>query len=242
MDINADLGEGVRPRGDGELFGLITSANIACGGHAGDPDSMLAACELAVAGAVAVGAHPSYDDREGFGRRETGVPAEGINRLVASQLEGFIAVAGRAGVAVSHVKPHGALYHRLEVDPAAAAGFARAVSSLLPGAALFGTPGSALRGAAADEGLRFVAEGFADRGYAPDGTLLARGVAGATLGPDEAGRQALRLIGQLEPAPGMPASRIETICVHGDGDEAVEVARAVRTALEQAGIDPQRHS
>jgi len=235
VDLNADLGEGIPDEVEEQLFTLVTSANIACGGHAGDGDSMLAACGLAVACGVAIGAHPSYEDRDGFGRRESGAQPREIAEVVARQLDRLAEAAAACGGAVAHVKPHGALYHRIEHDREAAVAFGESVAGLLPGAALVGTPSSVLVAVAGEVGLPYVSEGFADRGYTSDGRLVERGLSGAVLGPVEAARQSLALIGTGTPAQGMPQSAVDTICIHGDGDDAVAVARAVRDALEGAG-------
>lgn len=229
IDLNADVGEG--GAGDAALFASgITSANVACGAHAGDERTMAAACALAARHGVALGAHPGFADREHFGRREPvakpGLAALGI--LLAEQLQALRRHADAAGVAIRHVKPHGALYHFLNREPEHALLFAGSMRSLAPGAAVFGPPAGALREAAEAAGLRFVAEGFIDRAYRADGTLVPRGEPGALLHDEAAAvAQALALAG---------TGRFGTLCVHGDGPEALRLLVAARSALQAAGI------
>ncbi len=228
IDLNADLGEGAP--GEEALFAAgITSANLACGGHAGDPETMRAACRRARARGVAVGAHPGYADRVNFGRRPVALDPGALGELLAGQLAALATAAAAEGGAVVHLKPHGALYHYLDTEPAAArVAVAAAAAGLGPGVAIFGPPDGALADAAREVGLRFVPEGFIDRGYRPDGTLIARGEAGALI-EDEAlaVAQALRLAG---------AGRVRTLCVHGDGPAAARLLAAVRVALAAAGF------
>jgi UPF0271 protein len=223
IDLNADVGEGVGD--DGALLEVVTSANVACGFHAGDDETMRRTCAAAVAAGVAIGAHPGYRDRAGFGREERGTPPAVIRDEVAEQLAALAAHAAAAGGPVTHVKPHGALYHRCSGDPEAAAALVAAVRDAgVP--AVVGAPGSALLRAAADAGLHAVPEGFADRAYRGDGTLVPRSEPGAVLGVEAAAAQAVRLA----------ATGLGTLCVHGDTEGAVELARAVRAALEDAGV------
>jgi UPF0271 protein len=217
VDLNADVGEGFDA--DGALFGIVTSTSVACGFHAGDERSMRAACEAAASAGAAIGAHVSYRDREGFGRRELGVDAATIEADAAAQIE---ALQEAAGGRVAYVKPHGALYHRASRDDACAAALVAAAAPL----AVLGFPGSRLLAHAGDAGLVAVAEGFADRGYAADGSLLARGEPGAVLDEEAAALQAVAL-----------ALRVGSLCVHSDSPRAAVVARRVRTALEAAGIE-----
>jgi len=215
VDLNADVGEGFDA--DGELFDIVTSANVACGFHAGDSNTMRAACEAAVG--VAIGAHVSYRDREGFGRRELGVDAATIEAEAAEQIAALQEISGGR---VAYVKPHGALYHRAARDDACAAALVAASAPL----AVLGFPGSRLLVQARDAGLVAVAEGFADRGYATDGTLLARGEPGAVLEEDAAALQAVQL-----------APHVGSLCVHSDTPGAAVVARRVRAALDAAGLE-----
>lgn len=211
MDLNADVGEGFDT--DDALLAIVTSANVACGFHAGSAATMRAVCALAAERGVAVGAHVSYRDREGFGRRDLDVAPHVVREEAAAQIA---ALQDASGGRVAYVKPHGALYHRASVDDACAAAIAAAAGDL----PLLGFPGSRLL---AHAGRGFV-EGFADRGYAADGTLLPRGEPGAILDADAAARQAVEV-----------AERVDSICVHGDSPAAPEIAARVRAALEGAG-------
>jgi UPF0271 protein len=218
VDLNADVGEGLPT--DTELIGVVTSANVACGFHAGDDATMSAVYAAALEHGVTVGAHPSYRDREGFGRRELGVPAATIETETAEQIRAL-----QAHGPVAYVKPHGALYHRASVDAVCAAAIVAGAAACDVGVML-AFPGSELARAARAAGLVSVDEGFADRGYAPDGTLVPRGEPGAVLDAGAAARQAVAI-----------AERVESICVHGDSPDAVVVARAVAAALRTAGVE-----
>ncbi len=218
VDLNADVGEGLAT--DAELIQVVTSANVACGFHAGDDATMSAVCAAALQRGVTVGAHTSYRDREGFGRRELGVP---VATVEAETIEQIRALQRHAPVA--YVKPHGALYHRASVD-AECAGAIVAGTAACGVRVLLAFPGSELARAAEAAGLTAVAEGFADRGYAPDGSLVPRGEPGAVLVAAAAARQAVAIAGQ-----------VESICVHGDSPDAVAVARAVGAALGAAGVE-----
>jgi UPF0271 protein len=215
IDLNADVGEGFDT--DLELFGIVTSANVACGFHAGDADTMRAACEAAAG--LAVGAHISYRDREGFGRRELGVDPATIEAEAAEQIA---LLQEASGGRVAYVKPHGALYHRASHDDACAAAVVAAAAPL----GVLGFPGSRLLAHAHDAGLLAVAEGFADRGYAADGLLVARGDPGAMLDEEAAARQAVAV-----------ASQVGSLCIHSDTPGAAPLARRVRAALEAAGFE-----
>ncbi len=227
MDLNADAGEGGPD--DAALFAAgITSVNAACGAHAGDDVTLAATARLAVRHGVAFGAHPGYADRAGFGRREIGLTATDIAASVAGQLARARAAAEAAGAPLAHVKPHGALYHRLRIDAEAAAVFAAEVVKGVPGAAIYGPPDGALRAAAQAVGVGYVPEGFLDRGYQADGTLIPRGQLGAVLHDAAAvAEQALRLAAE---------GRVRTLCAHGDGPEAARWVALARAALEAAGL------
>jgi UPF0271 protein len=218
IDLNADVGEGFDDEG---VMRFVTSVNVACGYHAGDRKSMRRVCAAALERGIAIGAHVSYRDRDGFGRRELDVGPHTILLDVADQVGRLRAASGGA---VSYVKPHGALYHRASTDPEAAAAIVDASTPL----ALLAFPRSALLAHARDRGLAAVAEGFADRGYASDGTLLPRDRPGALLAPDDAAAQAVELAW---------TGGLGSICVHSDTDDAGAVAAAVRAALEDAGFD-----
>lgn len=242
IDLNADLGEtvdGVATADDAALFAVISSANIACGGHAGDAASMREAVSRAVASGVAVGAHPSYPDRARFGRERVYLPAEELRASLAEQLQALAA----AGADIRYVKPHGALYHAVRDDRVQAAALATAVADLSSrlGRALpvLGLEGE-ITHAAAGAGLPFVHEAFLDRGYLPDGSLLPRGAAGALLyDPEVVAARAVRFVRErvVEAADGtlVPVDAA-SLCVHGDSPGAVTMARAVRAALDAAGI------
>lgn len=217
--LNIDLGE--LPDEPSELYALCTQANVACGGHAGDEASMRRAVSLARASGARVAAHPSYPDRAGFGRTSMPIAPAELAASVEAQCRALRALAGE----VSIVKPHGALYHDVGRIPALAEAFLEAVTAALGRPALVGPPGSSMEGRAHARGLAWIAEGFADRGYGSDGSLLSRGAPGALIeDPTRAAAQALAL-----------APTVQTLCVHGDTPGAVSIARAVRTALERAG-------
>lgn len=238
IDLNVDLGEG--GANDAELLEWAGSANIACGGHAGDAETMRAAIRLARAGGGDIGAHPGYEDRDGFGRRRMDLPAADVREMVVRQLEGFREIARGEAVAVGHVKPHGALYNQADRSPELAMAVVDAVRTVFPEAAVFGPPGGCLERAARAAGLDFVAEGFADRRYEPDGALVARSEAGAVIADvAEAVAQALEIAlrGRVRAVDGswlpLPA---ETLCVHGDGPEAAALLRQIREALGAEGF------
>ncbi len=227
MDLNADAGEGGPD--DGALFAAgITSVNAACGAHAGDDATLAATARLAAQHGVAFGAHPGYADREGFGRREIGLLAADIAKLIAAQLVRARAAADAAGVSLTHVKPHGALYHRLRADAEAAAVFIAEVSKEAPGAVVYGPPDGALRAAAQSAGAGYVPEGFLDRGYQADGTLIPRGERGAVL--DDADEIAAQVRGLAA------EGRVRTLCAHGDGPEAARWITLARATLLAAGL------
>ncbi len=227
IDLNADAGEGFD---SAKLFSWISSASIACGGHAGDAASMRSALALCRASGVAAGAHPGYEDRARFGRVEYGAGAREIAALVARQIGALAAAAVEQGLSLAHWKPHGALYHRLSGDATAAAAAVAAVAALDPELPVIGFPGSALLAAASARRMPAIPEEFADRGYGADGILLPRGTAGALLGAESAAAQAVALA-----RPG--GAGVATLCVHSDSPGAATIARAVRQRLETAGFD-----
>mgnify|MGYP001336790008 CR=1 FL=1 len=243
VDLNADLGEsfGAWRIGDDEaLLTIVTSANIACGFHAGDPLTIRRACAGAVAHRVAIGAQVSYRDLAGFGRREMDVPPEELTAEVLYQIAALDGIARAEGGRVTYVKPHGALYHRCLRDPGQAAALAAAITAYDPGLALLTMPGGESSRAAAAAGLTVVAEAFADRAYRADGTLVPRGQPGAVItDPARAAARAASMATRhvVESADGqeVPAA-FRSVCVHGDTAGAVALARAVREALERAGV------
>ena len=242
IDLNADVGEsfGPWPMGaDDRLVPLVSSVNVACGAHAGDPVTMLATCRLAVRHGAVIGAHPGYPDLAGFGRRDLAMSAAELRATLVVQVGAVQAAARLTGGVVRHVKPHGALYNLAARDRGVADTVAGAIRDLDPGLVLVGLAGSASLDAGLAAGLTVAAEGFADRRYEADGSLRARSLPGALLGPDDAADQAVSIArdGVVAAHDGSRvAVRADTICVHGDGPDAVAVARAVRTALETAGI------
>lgn len=238
VDLNADLGEGAGH--DEELLELVSSASIACGFHAGDPISILASIRAARERGVAVGAHPSFADRENFGRIEVVLPAGEVFTNVAYQLGAFHALATAAGARVNHVKAHGALYNMAVRDEKLADAIAHAVLTIDSSLLLFGPGESALERAGQSAKLRFVREVFADRNYLADGTLVPRTRPDALLhDPEEAAVRVLRMLreGVVRSVDGTDVEVCaETICLHGDNPEAVAFARSLRQSLEKNGV------
>ncbi len=225
IDLNADVGEGLD---DGPLYRIASSANIACGGHAGNARSMREAVESALRHGVSIGAHPSYPDREGFGRVSVDLPPRELSRAVAEQVDALVRVASDAGATLRHVKPHGALYNDAARRGDIAAAIADGVSEAGAPLVLVGLAGSHALDVWQDRGFQIAAEGFADRAYEPDGTLRPRSRPGALIDdPVAAAAQAVRLA---------RTGRCRTLCVHGDTPGAEAIARAVRLAIEAAGF------
>jgi UPF0271 protein len=242
IDINCDMGESFGPwtmGADERVMPHITSANIACGGHAGDPGVMRNTVRLAKAAGVAVGAHPGFADLQGFGRREIAIDPSEVEDLLIAQIGALAAIAKAEGVVLQHVKAHGALYNMAARDPALAAGIARAIAAIDPALIMFGLPNSPMLDAGRTAGLRVAAEGFADRAYQPDGSLAPRSRAGAVIHDAEAVvARAVRMAREgvvLTPEGTEMALRVDTICVHGDTPGAPELTRRIREALESAG-------
>jgi UPF0271 protein len=247
VDLNADLGEsyGAWRLGDDEaLLSIVTSANIACGFHAGDPLTIRRACREAIARGVSIGAQVSYHDLAGFGRREMTMPSEELTAEVLYQIAALDGIARAEGGQVSYVKPHGALYNRAARDPEQAAAIVAAIRSYNPELPLLTLPGSVAAIEASAAGLRVVAEAFADRAYNDDGTLVGRAQPGAVLtDPATVAARVVSLVtsGSLDSATGRPLRLLaRSVCVHGDTAGAVTLATAVRTALEQAGVQLAR--
>jgi 5-oxoprolinase (ATP-hydrolysing) subunit A len=242
IDLNADVGESFGPwrMGDDEgLIPLVTSVNIACGAHAGDPSTIARTVRLAMSHGVAIGAHPGYPDLAGFGRRELDMSSGDLEASLLAQVGAVQAVAHSQGAMIRHVKPHGALYNRAARDMDLATVIAGAIARLNPTLALVGLAGSALLTAGMKANLAVQAEGFADRAYEPDGSLRDRRLDGALLDPEAAAAQAVS-IARDRTATTRDGHRVsieaDTICVHGDGPDAVATAVAVRAALAAAGI------
>ena len=241
IDLNADVGEGEI---DEPLYAVVTSINIACGGHAGDMLSMARALEASKRYGLAAGAHPSYEDREHFGRRELNLGLAEIKMQILEQLERIAAIADRHEVELTHVKPHGALYNQAAADPLLAMVIAEALSEAHPELRLVGLAGSALPAVGRDAGLSVAEEGFADRAYRADGSLAPRDMPGALItDPATAATQAVALA-RGEAFTTIDGARItvkaDTICCHGDTPGAIDIARAVYDALERAGIEVAR--
>lgn len=241
MDINSDVGESFgayRLGDDAALLDYVTSANIACGFHAGDPSVMEATVRLAAAKGVRIGAHPGYPDLQGFGRRNMDLSQEEVEALVLYQVGALSAFCRANRVELAHVKPHGALYNQAAASPALAEAVARAVMRFSRELVLVGLAGSALVEAGREAGLVTWAEGFPERAYNPDGSLRSRKLPGAVIhDPAEAAENAWRLATEgIVAAPGGETRRlrVDTLCIHGDSPNALEVARAVRARL--AGI------
>lgn len=237
------MGESFGPWSMGDdqaLLDVVTTVHVACGFHAGDPEIMRRSVTAAVEAGVAVGAHPSYPDPEGFGRRPLDRSAELVADDVLYQIGALVAIARACGTPVVSVKPHGALYHRVAEDPVLAEAVARAVRAFDPGLALVVAAGAPTADVLAAVGLNVVAEAFCDRAYSADGTLVPRDRPGAVvLDPEVAARQAVSIAvdGAVAVAGGRRLPLVATtICLHGDTPGAPVIARSVRRALEAAGL------
>lgn len=244
INLNADVGEGFgryEIGHDGALLEIVRSVSIACGFHAGDPTIMQRIAAAAKAKGVSIGAHPGFDDRSGFGRREISMSAADVEYAVAYQIGALQALAAYAGHRVTHVKAHGALYNMAARDDGLAMAIGRAIRTLDPALVYVGQSGSEMERAAGRLGLACAREAFPDRGYDDGGALLQRGLAGAVIDdPAAAADRALRMAldGEVVTASGKRiALAADTLCIHGDVPRAVEIARAVRGALDQAGVE-----
>jgi 5-oxoprolinase (ATP-hydrolysing) subunit A len=243
IDLNADLGEsfGAWSMGDDErMLDVVTSANVACGFHAGDPSGILGTLAAAADRGVAVGAHVGYPDLRGFGRRAVDLPAADLMADTVYQIGALQALARAAGTTVGYVKPHGALYNRIVHDDVQARAVVDGILAVDPSLPLVGLPGSRTQSVAEAVGLEFVAEAYADRAYRADGTLVPRSEPGAVLhDADEIARRMLALVehGTIAAVDGTTV-RIEarTVCVHGDTAGSVGIAVALRSTLERAGV------
>ncbi|MCW2687735.1 MAG: LamB/YcsF family protein [Mycobacterium sp.] len=244
VDLNADLGEsfGVWRLGDDNaMLGLVTSANVACGFHAGDPAGLVGTCRAAAGGGVRIGAQVSYRDLAGFGRRYIDVTAEDLMADVMYQIGALQALAHAAGSAVSYVKPHGALYNTIVTDRGQAGAVAAAVHAVDAGLPVLGLSGSVFFDEAEKLGLRTVSEAFADRSYRPDGQLVSRRERNAVLGdPAEIADRVASMVGEgrVGAVDGSTIPiRVESVCVHGDSPGAVQIATAVRDRLVADGVE-----
>lgn len=244
VDLNSDMGEGFGrwPLGDdGALLSIVSSANIACGFHAGDPSVMLSTLTMAARRGVSVGAHVSYRDLAGFGRRFMDVASDDLTADVAYQLSAIRGMARIAGTSVGYVKPHGALYNRIAADPVQAEAVVNALVRVDPGMALVTLPGSVVGDIAAKAGIRVIREAFADRAYTPQGALVSRRVPGAVITDvDQVAARVSRMVreGVVTADDGGDISiQADSVCVHGDSPGAVAMARAIRDRLVADGID-----
>ncbi|MBZ7924349.1 LamB/YcsF family protein [Ensifer adhaerens] len=243
IDLNSDLGESYGAWGMGDdaaMLSIVSSANVACGFHAGDPLGILKTVRAATEKGVSVGAHVSYPDRVGFGRRDMDVTGPELTADVIYQIGALKGVAAAAGVAVTYVKPHGALYNRIAHDPKQGQAVIDGIKAIDPDLVLMGLAGASILDLARRSGLKTVAEAFADRAYTPDGQLVSRREPGAVL--HDTGVIARRMLqlareGTLEAIDGSTIKiDAQSICVHGDSPGAVVIARAIRQAFETDGI------
>lgn len=246
IDLNSDLGEGSGPfsvnaGADDELFPLISSANVACGFHGGDPRMMARTVERAMAHDVAVGAHPGFHDLAGFGRRNIAASAEEIRTDVLYQIGAMAGIARAGGTTLRHVKAHGALYNMAVRDPVVAEAIVQAVRQFDAGLRFFAIPRSALEAAGVTAGLTVVREAFADRAYHTDGSLVSRSIPGAVIEDAElVAARVIRLVeeGVIETIEGDSLElEADTICIHSDTATAVPIARAIHARFVAAGID-----
>ena len=243
IDLNSDLGEsyGAWAMGDdAAMLAIVSSANVACGFHAGDPVGILSTVRAAAKNGVSIGAHVSYPDRVGFGRRDMDVTRDELIADVIYQIGALNGIAASAGVAVSYVKPHGALYNRIAQDPKQGQAVIDGILAIDPSLVLMGLAGAPILDLARKSGLKIVAEAFADRAYAPDGQLVSRREPGAVLhdAAEIAGRMLqLAQSGTLEAIDGSTIKvDAQSICVHGDSPGAVAIAREIRRTFEENGI------
>ena len=244
VDLNSDLGEsfGRYKLGlDDQVIPLVTSVNVACGMHAGDPVVMRRTVKFAAEAGVAIGAHPGYPDLQGFGRRDLALPPDEAYAFVLYQVGALAGFCRAEGVKLAHVKPHGQLYNRAAVDAPFAAAIAQAVADFDPSLTLVALAGGELARAGKEAGLRVAQEFFADRNYTDEGTLVPRSQANATIADEKfAVERVVRVVreGTIESATGKTIEvAADTICVHGDNAHALEFARDIREALTAAGIE-----
>ncbi|HAX69823.1 MAG TPA: LamB/YcsF family protein [Anaerolineae bacterium] len=227
IDLNCDLGEGVG--NDEAIMPYITSANIACGFHAGDEKTMRETLRLAKRFGVNAGAHPSWNDRENFGRREMSASSEEVEKVVFEQIQILAGIAKEEGVTLTHVKPHGALYNQSAKDVELAKAIAWVVKSISVDLILVGLAGSRSIEAGREMGLRVASEGFPDRGYNADGSLISRLLPGALIeAPEDVARHAIELV---------KMGRLDTLCLHGDHPNAAANAKLLRDVLLKNGVE-----
>lgn len=248
IDINCDLGEDVLMDGqpvEPLIMPLISSVNIACGAHAGSDATMCMCIELARKHGVSAGAHPSYPDRENFGRNPMNFPMDSLKALIIRQIENLYQLAQEYGARLYHVKPHGALYNTAAIDIDTARAIAQAVAEFDNSLVIFGLPGSVMQQAAREYKLPFAAEAFPDRAYNPDGTLVNRKLPGAVIHhPDEFIQRSLMMVQhkKVVAITGESISlRADTLCVHGDNPAAVQLLTRLREEFDKAGIRVKKH-
>lgn len=243
IDLNSDLGEGYGQWVMGDdvaMLDVVTSANVACGGHAGDPEIMFLTLQRAVERGVVIGAHPGYPDREGFGRRAIAMSPSQVGRVIASQVGSLQGIAALVRAEVRYVKPHGALGHLAAADRDVATAVATAIAALPGKLAVLAISGSALENAARATGLEVFSEIFADRAYLPNGQLVPRSHEGAVLhDADEAAERLIRFLetGRMQVIGGKPIElTAQSVCIHGDTTGALAIAKKIRARLDAAGI------
>lgn len=243
IDLNSDLGENVPDRvvsDDTAMLGLVSSANVSCGFHAGSPEGIRTTLAAATQGGVVIGAHPGYDDYEGFGRRPLDVPAATLQAQVEYQIGALLGLTAAVGGSVAYVKPHGGLYNAIVRDEAQAKVVVDAVKAVDSSLVFLGLAGSVANRVAAEAGLTVAAEAFADRSYNPDGSLVARTEPNAVLhDPQAVAARVLRLVqtGQVEAIDGSLVDvDAQSICFHGDSQGSIDMARAARELLESSGV------
>ena len=243
IDLNSDLGENVPDRivsDDEAMLGLVTSANVSCGFHAGSPEGIRTTLAAATKGGVVIGAHPGYDDYEGFGRRALDVPPATLQAQVEYQIGALLGLTAAVGGTVAYVKPHGGLYNAIVRDEAQAKVVVDAVKAVDDSLVFLGLAGSVANRVAAEAGLQVAAEAFADRSYNPDGSLVSRSEPNAVLHDAEAvAARVLRLVetGQVEAIDGSLVDvDAQSICFHGDSQGSIDMARAARELLESSGV------
>ncbi len=243
IDLNADLGEGFGPwtmGDDAAMLDVVSSANVACGGHASDPETMFRTLTLAKARGVVTGAHPSYPDKEGFGRRRLPFAPAEIERFLAAQTGALMAIGALVGQPIAYVKPHGALGNVASEDRAVAAAIVRAVRAVDGGLSILAISGTVLETVARESGVAVFSEIFADRGYTPAGNLVPRSEPGAMIhDPEQATQRLLAFLdsGAMPTVGGASvALAAQSVCIHGDSPAAVAMARHVRAALGDRGI------
>ena len=243
VDLNADLGEGFgesRLQADAALLDLVTSANIACGFHAGDATTMRDTVRGAKERGVTIGAHPSYPDIPGFGRRELGLSAWEIARHVEYQIRALADVCSMEGARIAYVKPHGALYNRAVWDTRVAEAIVDAMRKVKPGLSLLGLPSSEMSKAAERAGIQFAGEAFVDRAYRKDGTLVPRTEANAVIHDVQSAVQRAVMLVRMRSISAQDGSEIkinaQSLCVHGDNPDSEAMLRSLRSRLESAGV------